>query len=373
MTSQILQSSPPQTPPQQNMHEKHTPVWLVILLFFLFSPVALVIMFKEKYYHKTLPILLWIYAIVLLLVVGSLTFVILPKLSALYAQLQTDNPISFLRILNGSFLIILIGQILFGFWARKKVLAIGFLSKKILTLCLLFILIDAIAPSFIVLSIVEPIYKLTSSIDTNTVTPPTTHTPTPTTNPTANWKTYTNPEFGFEISAPPDWIKSTDKSYPIILYAPKGLVKDSTHYVETIVIAEKTTLQPKEWLKGKPIGGTECCIDNFTLEEVSLNDHSFSKVSVAESDFTGYVTKQNGTMYYMFNDVGPTIACCNIDKNDPSYKNDVKTSEKILSTFKFTNQTSQKACTKEAKLCPDGKTFTGRMGPDCEFAVCPKE
>lgn len=29
------------------------------------------------------------------------------------------------------------------------------------------------------------------------------------------------------------------------------------------------------------------------------------------------------------------------------------------------------ACTMEAKMCPDGKTFVGRVGPNCEFAACP--
>src|SRR3989338_6481134 len=30
------------------------------------------------------------------------------------------------------------------------------------------------------------------------------------------------------------------------------------------------------------------------------------------------------------------------------------------------------ACTEEAKLCPDG-SGVGRVGPDCEFAPCPKK
>lgn len=30
-------------------------------------------------------------------------------------------------------------------------------------------------------------------------------------------------------------------------------------------------------------------------------------------------------------------------------------------------------CTEEAKLCPDGKTYVGRTGPNCEFASCPGE
>lgn len=28
-------------------------------------------------------------------------------------------------------------------------------------------------------------------------------------------------------------------------------------------------------------------------------------------------------------------------------------------------------CTQEAKLCPDGKTWVGRTGPNCEFEKCP--
>jgi hypothetical protein len=55
--------------------------------------------------------------------------------------------------------------------------------------------------------------------------------------------------------------------------------------------------------------------------------------------------------------------------------------DKILSTFKFTDSSSransipapegnQTACTMEAKLCPDGKTYVSRTGPNCQFAPC---
>lgn len=33
--------------------------------------------------------------------------------------------------------------------------------------------------------------------------------------------------------------------------------------------------------------------------------------------------------------------------------------------------TSPVACTEEAKVCPDGVTYVGRQGPNCEFAECP--
>jgi len=31
----------------------------------------------------------------------------------------------------------------------------------------------------------------------------------------------------------------------------------------------------------------------------------------------------------------------------------------------------QVVCTADAKMCPDG-SFVGRMGPNCEFARCPR-
>jgi hypothetical protein len=45
----------------------------------------------------------------------------------------------------------------------------------------------------------------------------------------------------------------------------------------------------------------------------------------------------------------------------------------ILSTFKFIELSpspTAKACTQEAKLCPNG-SYVGRTGPNCEFSPCP--
>lgn len=36
-----------------------------------------------------------------------------------------------------------------------------------------------------------------------------------------------------------------------------------------------------------------------------------------------------------------------------------------------TPENEQVMCTQEVKLCPDGKTYVGREGPNCEFQVCP--
>ena len=46
--------------------------------------------------------------------------------------------------------------------------------------------------------------------------------------------------------------------------------------------------------------------------------------------------------------------------------------QKALDANKFIPESpiQKKACTMEAKLCPDG-TYVGRSGPNCEFAPCP--
>lgn len=44
----------------------------------------------------------------------------------------------------------------------------------------------------------------------------------------------------------------------------------------------------------------------------------------------------------------------------------------IIIDLKFFNQPEQVACTMEAKICPDGSAV-GKIGPNCEFALCPAE
>lgn len=88
-----------------------------------------------------------------------------------------------------------------------------------------------------------------------------------------------------------------------------------------------------------------------------------------------------------------------VNKTPPPTENERKQIIDVLSTFKFLDvsptptcrprpacldampkclipETSDMcpksvACTQEAKLCPDGKTYVGRQGPSCEFALCP--
>jgi plastocyanin len=42
----------------------------------------------------------------------------------------------------------------------------------------------------------------------------------------------------------------------------------------------------------------------------------------------------------------------------------------IYAFTSYNDGASSRACTLEAKLCPDG-SYVGRVGPNCEFALCP--
>lgn len=57
--------------------------------------------------------------------------------------------------------------------------------------------------------------------------------------------------------------------------------------------------------------------------------------------------------------VACTLYCENGFKTDPS------------SGCQICACNDAQACTQEAKLCPDGKTYVSRTGPNCEFAPCP--
>jgi putative hemolysin len=45
----------------------------------------------------------------------------------------------------------------------------------------------------------------------------------------------------------------------------------------------------------------------------------------------------------------------------------------LLATLSLSGCEAQpiRACTEEAMLCPDGISYVGRTGPNCEFAACP--
>jgi hypothetical protein len=204
-TSAPIEATPQAPPPSQPAtssapQPKVISIWVLIILFFIFPPVALFIAFKHKTHHKLLPIFLWIYSCLMLVIFGNIAFSILPKLRELYNSANTPYP-GTTNFVVWSFIAFLIIEIIFGAIVNKILKTAGILSKKLLLLSLLFFVIDMIAPAFIVFGVISPIYSLVSNVgemksnNKNVLV-------TPTPDPTADWKTYTNNKYGYSISYP---------------------------------------------------------------------------------------------------------------------------------------------------------------------------
>jgi hypothetical protein len=169
--------------------------------------------------------------------------------------------------------------------------------------------------------------------------------PSPTPNPTANWKTYTYPGNAFTIQYPSNWIASqgflNGGATGLSLSGPEGNVGISEN-----VIFSGTCDQPNPLLSPLQI-----------YHEILYGCYSSNPNGSIGWD--RYVKIVSPTMKYGIQAIAAS----------PGEKNR-NTILQMLSALRFTNQ-NQVACTMEAKLCPDGKTSVGRIGPNCEFAPCP--
>lgn len=197
-----------------------------------------------------------------------------------------------------------------------------------------------------------------------------------TVDPTANWKIYINSIQNFTFKYDPSWIldKSGDNEK---LNAQIKLTRD------------KATIQIYANMDGigglgRDYQGTKMVIDGITLYEYKVANISNKTQTVGLTDTLnkslGFF-QQNGKTYSITLTYPDSL-----DQTDEG-SNLQREFNQILSTFKFiiplpsiipskapinigTPSGVTKACTMEAKICPDGSSV-GRSGPNCEFAPCP--
>ncbi len=164
-------------------------------------------------------------------------------------------------------------------------------------------------------------------------TPVSSSTPVATTDPTADWKTYQDQKYQYLFKYPESWIDKTDDSSRIL----------GNFTLET---------NSGEFVTGTVFTGTP------DIENDKKNGGS-SKSFV--------LTEQIYLLVTYVECLGPG---CDLSKKYLDIFNQVISTFKIAGAQVSNSASTQKACTMEAKLCPDGSSV-GRGGPNCEFTPCP--
>lgn len=184
-----------------------------------------------------------------------------------------------------------------------------------------------------------------------------TPTPSATTDPTVNWKTYDNQVLGLSFKYPEGYTleEKGQKDYINLITNPNDPFKDqigidgqsitSKMAYGSVVSIQKESLKNIQestssgWLRITGDGIRESEGEKFTIAIYKLGNNAIKMSTIS---------------------IDPNV---------------LQNFGQILSTFKFTGPTASPsakpvACTQEAKLCPNG-TYVGRTGPNCEFAPCP--
>lgn len=205
-----------------------------------------------------------------------------------------------------------------------------------------FLLILAIVAIIIVPTV---LYMVANRTQTHTQTTPSAISkPTVTPDPLASWKKYTGT--GFSIQYPPGWEAHSGDTSVIFSDIQGGTANRITIFMDDI---------PQE-IESQPSLKKE----NITVGTIPLIFDSYETS----------VTKQPAMRSIPNKDVGLPFSAINIYFGVYTLNPDLTIIKDILSTFKFTKQNENPACTQEAKLCTDG-SYVARSGPNCEFAPCP--
>lgn len=167
-----------------------------------------------------------------------------------------------------------------------------------------------------------------TSITTST---PTQITPTvkPTADPTANWKTYANSSYSYQIKYPSDWsVIREDKDKPAFKTIVQLTPNNSTNNLPSVVVVIEQNTFDTVYNGLKEISerykGT---FKQFTVNNLITNANKAEFITGAgDSDYNIQVIFEKNKLAY------------NIEflSNNPPDPNEIKLFDQILSTFKFT-------------------------------------
>lgn len=225
----------------------------------------------------------------------------------------------------------------------------------ILTILLLLVLVGAAAFTYLY---VQTYTKLNSQLDEIT------HTninakPTPTPNSTVNWKTY-----------------NTGRGY-VFQYPSSAIITDTEPYHTEIDLTSASlsmsfitvALDDKQTAKDIVIHGfCEANAQDIQLETInSFAMYKSRKTQPAATCLDAIMDMriEGGTIGDMVKYVTDVRGTAKDQAAEELYS-------QVLHTIRDTTTPTNKACTQEAKLCPDGSSV-GRTGPNCEFTPCPSK
>jgi hypothetical protein len=190
----------------------------------------------------------------------------------------------------------------------------------------------------------------------NYQTPIVSPTPTATTDPMANWKTYTDGKTNFNFKYPPEWtykLGETNTTTGLVTFDTKlASGNKNTNYIFGVTLETESNLS--QWSKSPT--------QTTTLESQTINGITYEKYVVADMYYSlDYILKQNGKIFRFL--VYPYDA----NQYPAGLKNNV---DQILSTFKFlANPTAAPTI---SYICPPSGWADCMPAPDAP-AKCSKE
>jgi hypothetical protein len=141
-------------------NKSHFSKWLVLLLIFIFPPLAWFLIWRDEHYHRWAYRLLWIYGVLGLITVAIEAVYVIPQLLLLYRNLNVPIPPN-ITIGIVIAVLICIAEIIFGFILRNKLNKNDASSKQFVAISFLVIIIAAaIWSAGLFAGIISPIYNL---------------------------------------------------------------------------------------------------------------------------------------------------------------------------------------------------------------------
>ena len=252
-------------------------------------------------------------------------------------------------------------------------------NNFLVTLLSVLLLLAVTAAGFFAYQTQNLVRQLRELESVSTPTPTTSPEPIASPDPTADWETYINTKYNYQIKYPTDWVaKSTEPGPPAfdLIATSRGFitypntysgVSDAKAYItiETDGSQNQAYSNYEEWLKNISTSTF------FEVENKTTTSFAGTQAIMVSGSYNGYgFPAKIKTVYFSSPTKDTYFSISSTNEVGNTNENIV---EQILSTFKFiepNTSSSPVACTMEAKICPDGSSV-GRVAPNCEFAPCP--